>query len=203
MWFKFLGRLQKQNIKVRDVKTSEMIMKIVPVRHHIRKAALCEYLRSCQRVHTLAFLQWRAKYPSSLRNSSDVLTELIEDRMRHMYGRLHELECQRPSDTWSLNDKFYSKFDQVVTPAQSFNIYSLEQIGMPDPYPREPMEMDFEMPSKEDDLLYAPTRYKYQVSPSTIFLPSRKVLLKIMRACIDIEDEADLWYNNCSYKEKK
>lgn len=72
---------------------------------------------------------------------------------------------------------------------------------MPDPYPDEQMEHEFDIPVYDYDLLYHPSRYKYQISPSTIFLPSKKVLLKIMRACIDIEDESDLWYNNCSYEE--
>jgi len=46
-----------------------MILEIAKVAPEIKNAVLEEFLRSAQRVHTIAFLQWRLKFPSPLRDN--------------------------------------------------------------------------------------------------------------------------------------
>jgi hypothetical protein len=62
----------------------------VVVRPNIRRRVLEEFLRCSQRVHTIAFMQWRIKYESNLKRNVNQLYDLIEERMGFMYGRLGE-----------------------------------------------------------------------------------------------------------------
>ena len=52
----------------------------------VKRHALEEYLRCATRVHTIAFLQWRNKYPSKIRHNYYMLKDLIEERVNFMYG---------------------------------------------------------------------------------------------------------------------
>ena len=63
-----------------------MLVKIQCLNPKVKRAALEEYLRCCQRVHTIAFLQWRLKYPTPKRWHQAMLIDLIEERMVFMYG---------------------------------------------------------------------------------------------------------------------
>ena len=51
-------------------------------------------------------------------------------------------------------------------------------------------------------LIYAKTRFIEGESPKPIFIPSRRMMLKIMRACVAVDDEKDLWYQNKNAKSK-
>ena len=47
------------------------------------------------------------------------------------------------------------------------------------------MEEQFYVPDTEDDLVYAPSRYIEGNSPNAIYYPSKRLMLKMMRSCID------------------
>ena len=57
---------------------------------------------------------------------------------------------------------------------------------MLDPFPSEPMCFDFVIPKEELDFVYQDSRYIKGSSPGCLYLPSKKMMLKIMRACINI-----------------
>jgi len=57
---------------------------------------------------------------------------------------------------------------------------------MADPYPEEMMETTFLIPTSNNDLVYRSQRYVKGNSPNSIYFPSKMVLFKIMRACIDV-----------------
>ena len=63
-----------------------------------------------------------------------------------------------------------------------------------DPFPKEPMETEFAVPTTEEDLVYRADRYVEGQSPFVIYFPSRLLLFKLMRACIGVEHEKDLWF---------
>ena len=116
-----------------------MIKKIVTIKHEIKLTVLNEYLRCCQRIHTIAFLQWRLKYPNPLMFNEEMLTELIDERLKFMYDDYNmKLDmAQLPGKEWALNNKFYKKYGDVVTNAREHNVVSFKQIGLIDPYPDE------------------------------------------------------------------
>ena len=55
-WNKLLGQIHDNNLNVNNKKAQKLVIAIGKVRHEIRRAALEEFLRCCQRVHTIAFL---------------------------------------------------------------------------------------------------------------------------------------------------
>ena len=65
-----------------------------------------------------------------------------------------------------------------------------------DPFPQETMDSDFSIPVKEDDLVYGNDRYIYKNSPNMLYIPSKRLLFKMMRACVAIGNEQDLWFQN-------
>ena len=73
---------------------------------------------------------------------------------------------------------------------------------MHDPYFAENGDEEVSIPKHITDLVYAESRYIRGLSPSCIFIPSRKVLFKIMRACVVANgDEKKLWFNVKNEKE--
>ena len=64
---------------------SDLLVKIQSLGEDVKTAALTEYLRCSQRVHTIAFLQWRLKFPTPLRWDGDLLEEVIEQRVRLLH----------------------------------------------------------------------------------------------------------------------
>jgi hypothetical protein len=81
-------------------------------------------------------------------------------------------------------------------PAQPNAIHSLEQVGLCDPYIQELGSGKVIRPKVADDLVYSKSRYYYeQQSPRCIYIPTRQLMLKLMRACVDVKSEADLWFN--------
>ena len=56
------------------------------------------------------------------------------------------------------------------------------------------METDFAVPHTQEDLVYRGDRYVKGTSPYVIYYPSKLMLFKLMRACIGVEREEDLWF---------
>lgn len=99
-----------------------------------------------------------------------------------------------------ISDKFYKNYENVLDcPDEPFNINSFQQIGMADPFPTE-NKVNFEIPRAHTDMVYGQSRYRKDNSPHTLYIPSRKLLFKIMRACIGVDQVKDLWFNKEKYK---
>jgi len=80
-------------------------------------------------------------------------------------------------------------------------IMSFWQIGMADPFPDESTFVSDEhaMIGKEnlsvDKLVYPRYRYIEGQSPLAIYIPSRPIMVKIMRACMGCHTPDELWFN--------
>ena len=79
--------------------------------------------------------------------------------------------------------------------SKNFHISTFEQIGFFDPFPKEHMCTNFYVPTDEDDEVYLRDSSTKFNPPLLHYTPSRKMMFKIMRACIDIDDKEDLWYH--------
>ena len=110
--------------------------------------------------------------------------------MGFMYGDLSNTnqEFRYPDAKYGIKDseEYNIKYESAIERAKSFNIWSFEEIGMFDPFPEEPMETNFSVPQSEEDLVYRIDRYIDGESPKCIYVPSKLILWKIMRACIGI-----------------
>ena len=73
----------------------------------------------------------------------------------------------------------------------NFTIHSFAQVGIVDPFQHENSEETFNIPENLTDLVYHDSRYIRGLSPSCIFIPSRKLLFKIMRACVVANGDED------------
>ena len=184
------------------------------VKPKVRMAAISEFLRCSQRVHTIAFMQWRNKFDNpKLKKIEKQLIAAIAQRMTFIYGRLikkaesdntHNSDGHNPDiNEWTVSEKYIEKkYKNVITRAKSYNIWSFEQIGLFDPFPSEPIETTFSLPKTEEDLVYRGDRYNQENSPVVTYFPSKLVLYKLMRACIGVETVEDLWFNQDNFKLK-
>jgi hypothetical protein len=68
---------------------------------------------------------------------------------------------------------------------------------MSDPFPEEKMQVygNVKAPMYHIDV-YKDARYTPDHSPSVIYIPTKTLMIKMMRACIAVDDPADLWFNN-------
>jgi len=46
---------------------------------------------------------------------------------------------------------------------------------------------------EEGQLVYHESRYDYDESPAILYIPSKLVMLKMMRACIGVDKKENLW----------
>ena len=117
-----------------------------------------------------------------------------------MYGKIDAVNhnaINYPDKKFGIknSEAYNEKYKDAIKRAKSFHIWGFTQIGMFDPFPDEPMETEFNIPQTEGDLVYRIDRYIEGQSPNCIYLPSKLILWKMMRACVDIEETKDLWYN--------
>ena len=72
-------------------------------------------------------------------------------------------------------------------------INSLWSIGWPDPFPDEFSGIEQDFLRNNDDLVYHKSRYTEDQSPSIIYIPSKIVMVKLMRACMGVTSNEQLW----------
>ena len=73
---------------------------------------------------------------------------------------------------------------------------TFKQIGMDDPFPHESIDFDYKIPNEPGELVYNKKWYQDQTHVLGLYVPSRKVMWKIMRACLNVQSEHELWFNN-------
>jgi len=54
---------------------------------------------------------------------------------------------------------------------------------------------DFETPHATEVLVYDKARFLEGQSPALLFMPSKPVMIKLMRACVEVQTPKDLWFN--------
>ena len=117
--------------------------------------------------------------------------ELLYDQMK---------QNQKPTTLTYYNTQlsfnFRKNYPMFFGPAPPSAIHSFEQVGICDPYKQELGSGKVLRPKVADDLVYPKERYhRPRQSPRCIYFPTRQLMLKIMRACVDVKTESDLWYN--------
>jgi hypothetical protein len=56
--------LNKEAFIKKDAKAKKFVSQIQEVPEIIKAAALKEYVKRCQRLHTVAFMEWRLMFPN-------------------------------------------------------------------------------------------------------------------------------------------
>ena len=113
-----------------------------------------------------------------------------------------------------LSANFNNKHKMVDTRSKVYLIKRFEDIGWKDPFPDEPMKVEYKLkdngkdtmpggdgqgpqiPPNKDVLCYAETRLIPKRCPTVIYVPSKEMMFKMMRACIGVKKKEDLWIYN-------
>ena len=53
----------------------------------------------------------------------------------------------------------------------------------------------FKKPTGPEDWAYSSERFEMISTPKLVFIPNKLMMLKMMRSCIQVLDEKDLWFN--------
>lgn len=77
-WDKMTGIILQKAITMRDEVGQGLIRKMIMVPKEVRHAVLLHYVNKCRARHSIAFFQWRLKYPSNIRHNHKELKGIIE-----------------------------------------------------------------------------------------------------------------------------
>ena len=132
------------------------------------------------------------------------LTEVIQGRIAHLMAELVSEEeiSQVTKDNSVIAKNFLVKY-KMLDEKKVFNINSFSTVAWSDPFPNDDKMItgslddgdDITLPEKVDDWVYPESRYIKGFSPYVIYIPKKEIMLKMMRACVDVKRPEDLWFN--------
>lgn len=76
------GNILQKAITMRDEVGQGLIRKMIVVPREVRDSVLLNYVNKCRARHTIAFFQWRLRFPSSIRHNHERLKAIINVRLR-------------------------------------------------------------------------------------------------------------------------
>ena len=71
-----------------DSSTIKMLGHIEKVPKHVKDAVLRHFVRKCKEMHSIAFMQWRLKFPQELTFDKKEIEKLVFRRINHFYETL-------------------------------------------------------------------------------------------------------------------
>ena len=94
------------------------------------------------------------------------------------------------------------KYD-ICDSYKPFVINSFQTIGWSDPFPHDDEFIigslddgdNLVVPEEPLDLVYAESRYTPDHSPLCIYVPKKEIMLKMMRACVEVKKPDNLWFH--------
>ena len=110
---------------------------------------------------------------------------------------------QETLDDSKIDKNFLVRYNIAEQGTQSYLINGFQTIGWSDPYPEDDLFIkgslddghNLVLPSKVEDLVYPKQRYVKEHSPFQIYIPRKEVMIKMMRACINVTEPEDVWIN--------
>ena len=162
------------------------------MRHFVVKA---------KELHVIAFFQWRHLCPPDgcCSPGKAELESLLEQRVHTLQVSQEEYTeaSTVTKEAAALPQNFYKNYKSLFKKKLAhFNINCLRQIGVPDPFPDEDSHVCLDsIPINPMGQGYQYCRYVKEHSPACLYIPSKQVMFKLMRACIHVEGPQDLWFN--------
>ena len=110
--------------------------------------------------------------------------------------------------------KFYEKYT-LVSRQEIFHDFLIDQfsaVNIADPFPYEKIiykykcesakgEVLFNRPHRVEDLVYPESKINVEYF-QPIYIPTKCIMFKMMRACISVECESELWFNKSENSEE-
>ena len=142
-----------------------------------------------------------------------MIKECIDSRIEHILGSIDATSRVSPETEKMGNMSVQLEYDfqivhkktQKLDDFKTYFINSFQAIGWPDPFPDEhtmaihDQNQETEFLRDPEDLVYHESRYSEEYSPLVIYMPSKMVLVKLMRACMACDDPSDLWINRLNF----
>jgi hypothetical protein len=200
-WTILAGQIAKRNdgLEEPDPCAELILRKFGFVQKEVRQELLREWLHAAARLYGAAFHQWRMMYAESDRCDKESCQELVAQELRGIgksYGQHeYELELRLPENQFELTEEFKAAFGDLLFDGQNHNITECERLGLPDPFPAEQTEAQKHTFSPDPaDRVYTDEAFTGPKVPRLKYLPSRAIMLKLMRACIQLSEPSELWY---------
>ena len=178
-WDKMVGYIHQQASDLKDEETINMMGQILLVPEDVKIEVLKVYLIKCMQLHSIAFFQWRLKFPNTIKHDPQQLEDIISDRVDY-FSREFESMNKMILTNSKFDEKKLGDYNLVQEP-NTYLISSFESVGLPDPFPRKETANNF------PEHGYPSERYCHGTSPSCIYIPTKQLMIKIMRACIEVK----------------
>jgi len=144
-------------------------------------------------------------YPSQVRFDKQELEELLWSRVNNLINGLdtNQRISAETKEASAIPPDFLQKYKLADAVEADFMVNRFWTVGMGDPYPDDDLTVigsrddprTCELPQTPEDQVYPQTRLIKGLSPYTLYIPSKEVMVKMMRSCITVKDPQDLWIN--------
>lgn len=126
------------------------------------------------------------------------LEELILARINDLVKQLNpNNKVSKQTDQKAKLTPRFLKDNGLISVQRPFLVNCFPQIGIEDPFPNDDLTVigsvdddDCKIAQKHTDLIYDAGRYQDEFSPLCIYIPRKELMLKMMRACIDVKLES-------------
>ena len=113
---------------------------------------------------------------------------MIHEKIKVLFGEEPE-KAEPKLDPVLFPQDVLLSMRSVLTEEKPFNIGSLAQLNLTDPFSSETND-HFQVPVEPEDYVYHPSRYNKNLSLHCLYIPSRKLMFDIMRLCVSIHEAA-------------
>ena len=92
-------------------------------------------------------------------------------------------------------NRFHEDY-KYLAKGKTYNILTFESLGWPFPFREESALPSFKVPKTAATPVYALSRYTADSCPTMLYIPSRRMLMTMMRACIQVTNINELWISD-------
>jgi len=133
-----------------------------------------------------------------------ILEEIILQRIGIQINLLNpeNVVSAKTTEATKLKPDFLKKYN-LISPIKSYNMNSFLQMGLEDPFPSDDLTIigsydddDYKIPACVHDNVYSDCRYYESCSPLCIYIPRKELMFKLMRACVEVKQTNELWFNS-------
>ena len=176
------------------------------IRPEIKEAVFKKFMTRVNLKYSAAMYQWRYNYCENV-NKAQLIDNL--DTISHHFLKSVNISRKPLPDTieeGKISFDFEKRYHTCINGKETinkrpWNIHSFWSLGMADPFPDESTMMDTDNQYVGPDkfnmskLVYPKSRFTKEHTPMIIYIPSREMMIKIMRASMGCQRIEDLWFN--------
>lgn len=176
------------------------------IRPEIKEAVFKKFMTRVTLKYSAAMYQWRYHFCEDV--SRTELQSNLESLSHHFLKGVNISRKPLPEtlEEGKISFDFEKRYNTTIDSKdhidkRTWNIHSFWSLGMADPFPDESTMIDTDNQYVGPDkfsmkkLVYPKSRFTKEHTPMIIYVPSREMMIKIMRACMGCQNVNDLWFN--------